>query len=367
MSNGGFCQEITEEMKKRQESAKKDFLERADVIVKRSCAERKEKTLQNKEILNKFEEQSSNTSKKIETQNPYMARGIKAGEFLNMALPIQETIISPFLRERELGQLYAARGCGKTMVAMQIAVSITSGTSFLCFEVPKSRKVCYIDGEMSASLLRSRVDMAISSLPQVNEKRVNDNLTLVTPDLQEKGMLNIATEAGRAWISNVIKESDVIFFDSLLTLMPVQRMNDADSFLPIKMMLFEDIRNKGKSAIFLHHCGKNGTQLGTITKEVYVDFSIRLDPIDGEEGHDLNLKWSYDKTRSFYGKDAEPIILRLNNGVWSCEECKDWQEAKILEMHESGMTQMDIAQELRINQSSVSRTLKKNGISKRSR
>lgn len=364
MTSKNICQEVLGEMRARQEAAKKDFLERAESIIKKSPAERKEETLQKQENLNKNEEHCNNTSKKIETHNLCMARSIKAGDFRVMDLPKQEVIVKPFLRERELGQLYAARGCGKTMVSMQFAVAITSGTSFLCFEVPKPKRVAFIDGETPASFLRNRVNMAINSLQQVNEKNVNDNLSLVTPDLQEKGMLNIATEAGRAWISNVIEQNDVIIFDSLLTLMPVQRMNDADSFLPIKTMLFEDIRNKGKSAIFLHHCGKNGTQLGTITKEIFVDFSIRLDHIDeGENSHDLDLKLSYDKNRSFFGKDAEPVILRLDNGVWSYEKCKDWEAQKILEMYENGLTQQAIAEELRISQSSVSRLLKKNGVS----
>ena len=56
-----------------------------------------------------------------------------------------------------LSMIYAARGIGKTWVALSIGVALSHGRQFLMFDVPKPRTVLFIDGEMALADLQSRV------------------------------------------------------------------------------------------------------------------------------------------------------------------------------------------------------------------
>jgi RecA-family ATPase len=85
-------------------------------------------------------------------------------------------ILGPILPEKGLAMLYAARGTGKTLVALGIAFAVASGRTFLKWTAPKARRVLLIDGEMPTATPQERL---------ANIKLDPDNLKILAADLIE--------------------------------------------------------------------------------------------------------------------------------------------------------------------------------------
>jgi hypothetical protein len=74
-----------------------------------------------------------------------------------MPLPEREYLVDPLLPVGGLAMIYATRGLGKTWLALHLAVAVSRGETFVCFDVPKARRVLFIDGEMPLSALQERI------------------------------------------------------------------------------------------------------------------------------------------------------------------------------------------------------------------
>jgi hypothetical protein len=94
-------------------------------------------------------------------------RPLDLREFLKLAIKPREMLLDPILPEKGLAMLYAARGTGKTHVALGIAFAIATGTKFLKWTAPKPRRVLLIDGEMPAAALQERLASIIASTPEL--------------------------------------------------------------------------------------------------------------------------------------------------------------------------------------------------------
>ena len=76
-------------------------------------------------------------------------------------------LLDPILPEKGLAMLYAARGTGKTHVALGICFAVATGTKFLKWTAPKPRRVLLIDGEMPAAALQERLASIVASAPGI--------------------------------------------------------------------------------------------------------------------------------------------------------------------------------------------------------
>src|SRR5262249_3010954 len=120
---------------------------------------------------------------------------LSAEELLARDIKPRGMLLAPVLLEQGLVMLYAYRGIGKTYVALGMAAAVSSGGQFLRWNAPKPGKVLYIDGELPASTLKERVAMVVAGM-EGSESRANF-LQLVTPDLQQRPMPDLATIAGQ--------------------------------------------------------------------------------------------------------------------------------------------------------------------------
>jgi hypothetical protein len=69
-------------------------------------------------------------------------------------------------RGKGLAMVYALRGMGKTLFALGIGFAAATGTKFLKWPAPKSRRVLLIDGEIPAAALQERLARLIESAPE---------------------------------------------------------------------------------------------------------------------------------------------------------------------------------------------------------
>lgn len=288
-------------------------------------------------------------------------QAITFDELLHRDCKPREYILNPVLPSQSINMIHAYRGVGKTFFALGIACAVASGGAFFGWQASKPRGVMYIDGEMPLHALKERITNINASLA----KEITVPLIFLTPDLQEFGMPNLATEQGQAEIETLITpEIELIIVDNLSTLARSGKENEGESWLPIQEWALR-LRAKGKSVLFIHHSNKSGGQRGTSRREDVLDTVICLKrPPDYIPESGALFEVNFEKARHLYGEEVAPFVAQLStdaNGKqhWVSTSLDLSNYDKIVSLYNDGLSQIDIAEELNINKSTVSRNIKK--------
>lgn len=280
-------------------------------------------------------------------------------DFVNMTLPPREFILSPWLPVQGLAMIYAPRGVGKTHVALGIAQAVISQSAFLGWQAPKARSVLYLDGEMPAALMQERLSALVG-------KRKNDayaNFHLLTPDLQNGPMPDLATTKGQLMLEPHLNGIELIIVDNISTLCRHSKENEADSWIPVQEWALK-MRASGKSILFIHHAGKGGNQRGTSKREDILDTVVALKrPDDYKPKDGAVFQVHFEKARGFVGDDAEGFEAQLvTNGdehEWLIRPTSTSSYDQVVTLASQGLKQKEIALKLDLNKSNVSRHLKR--------
>jgi DNA-binding NarL/FixJ family response regulator len=81
-------------------------------------------------------------------------------------------------------------------------------------------------------------------------------------------------------------------------------------------------------------------------------------------GLDTNLqeskfKWTFEKTRHFYGQHAFPVLWKYSNGILTKDLTdKEMRTQMVAKMKIEGLSNKEIAKEFKINERTVRRDLK---------
>lgn len=273
-------------------------------------------------------------------------------DFMTLDLPEREDLIAPILQRQGIAMLHAQRGIGKTFIALSIAHMVASGGKlFDRWEAPKPAKVLYIDGEMPARAMQDRLRAICAGMQ--SDITARGMFSLLTPDLQDAPMPNLATPEGQAAVEQEIMANDFIVIDNLATLTSYGRANEEESWRPIQEWLLR-LRRQGKTTLVIHHEGKNGQQRGTSAKEDAVDTVISLKrPKDYREDEGSRFELHYLKCRHVTGKDAMPFEATLtsqdgHNLTWITRTLENVELEQYKELRESGYSIRDAAQEMGI-------------------
>ncbi len=290
----------------------------------------------------------------------FVAEGL--GEFLEKEIKPREYLLAPWLPEQGLCMIHAFRGIGKTHVALGIGYAVASGGTFLRWTAKRPRNVLYIDGEMPAIAMQERLASIVST---TDCQPAPGAFRLMTPDSQPHGRSpNFANPVDQAGIEPLLDGVDLIVIDNISSLVGVRYgENDDQSWSGIQSWLLSQ-RAQGRSVLLVHHEGNGGLQRGTTKREDVLDTVIRLkhsadyDPIQG-----ARFEVSFVKSRGFYGDDAKSFMAALDpvTGVWSCMDIEDATFDRVVELLRDtpDLRQSDIARELEINRSTVSRHAKR--------
>lgn len=300
--------------------------------------------------------------KKQLTQKKARLSVIDIKEFLALKLPPRKLILTPWLPEQGLTMIYAKRGIGKTHIALSIGYAIACGGKVLKWEAPEPRRVLYVDGEMPAATIQER----LSKIAQSSDAQPFDSsfFKLITPDLQDAGIRDLSTYEGQSDINQYIDDFDVLILDNLSTLVRSGNENEAESWVAVQEWVL-GLRKAGKSVIFIHHAGKGGQQRGTSKKEDVLDTVITLKhPKDYSPQDGVKFEIHFEKSRGFDGEAAKPFETSLITNLegkqeWSLREISDRDLDKVLELNKDGLSVTEIAKEIGVNKSTISRWLKK--------
>lgn len=285
-------------------------------------------------------------------------RAVAVEELLRREIKPREMILDPILPEQGLAMLYAFRGIGKTHLALGIAAAVASGTKFLRWSAPCPRRVLYVDGELPAATLREWFAMMLLGIE--DGEPAPDTLRIVTPDLQDRPMPDLATTEGQCSLQPHLAGIDLLVLDNLSALCRYGNENEGESWLPVQEWALA-LRRRGMSVLFVHHAGKSKAQRGTSRREDLLDTVITLKhPADYNPNEGLRCEVHFEKTRSMLGDAAKPFEVRMESGadgraVWTCRELEDARAQQAAVLFSSGMSVRDVAEELRVSKSTAQR------------
>lgn len=285
---------------------------------------------------------------------------VSLDELLATSFPPREPVLSPVFCLASLNMLFAKRGVGKTHVALGIAYAAASGSNFFGWEAARPFKTLLIDGEMPGESLQSRLAAIAKNSPMTPP---DGYFNVITIDLNNGFMPDLSTSGGQEQIEDACSDAELIIVDNLSSLCRSGRENEAESWTAIGEWAMR-LRSLGKCLIFIHHAGKDGNQRGTSKREDILDVVIELKrPNDYEPEHGARFLVQFSKARHLIGDDAQSFEAALETvegrHEWRVKPVRESTLEQVIELNSLGLSVTDIANELGINKSNVSRALKK--------
>lgn len=285
--------------------------------------------------------------------------------FVKRKIPPREMVLSPILPSQCLAMLFAKRGVGKTFVGLNIAYAIATGGEFLNWKAPKARKVVYVDGEMPAVDLQTRLARIIAAH---GHDPAPEFFKLLAMSDQDIGIgLNLYERADQARLDTLLEGAEFVVLDNISTLVSGGSENEAEAWGTMQPWLIE-LRRRGISVLLVHHAGKNGGQRGTSKREDALDTVIQLDPPhDYKQSEGARFVVRYTKHRGFFGNEAMPFEARLckdaeQRDVWlttPVSEESDLERTTVEQARAAGKTYREIEAETGISKSKAQELMSK--------
>jgi putative DNA primase/helicase len=300
------------------------------------------------------------TAAVLEAQNA--PRVMRLDELLLLEIPEREAILAPWLPTQSLSMIHAWRGVGKTHIALGVAFAVATGGKFLNWSAPRPRSVLYLDGEMPAVAIKKR----LAVLVEADERDFDPGLLrIVTPDVQDGPMPDLATSEGQAAVESVIGNAELIIVDNISTLIRSGGgENDAESGRGVQGWALQQ-RRTGRAVLFIHHSAKGGQQRGSSKREDTLDVVIKLQrPSDYLPEQGARFEVHFEKYRNGSGDEAKAIEAHLTTDqhgamTWTWRDADEGTLDRVVALAGDGLRPREIAEELGVNKSTVSRHLAK--------
>lgn len=219
----------------------------------------------------------------VATPQIFKDTAISTGDLLKRTIQPREPIVGSWFRQGDIGFVFGQRGKGKTFNVCALACSIASGQNIAGWEVSKSRRVCYVDGEMTLENIQARIRlMSESDLFKSSHNRIRDNLIIQHYEeilaKVENTTLNLTDrEQQLALLSYCISNNiEVLVLDNLSALFRGVKENEADDWEKVLFWLLEFRRNR-ISVIVVAHAGRQGDYMrGTSKREDAADWVLQV-------------------------------------------------------------------------------------------
>ena len=193
-----------------------------------------------------------------------------------------------------------------------------------------------------------------------NAEPQQDYFRIVTPDAQDVPIPNLLSRESQELVNSlVLRNAEVVVFDSISTLFRGGRENEAESWLPAQEWALQ-LRRRGLTVIFLHHEGKGGAQRGTSRREDVLDTVIHLiRPRDYHAVEGARFELHFEKARATFGDAVKPLeaTLEVRNGraEWSMSEMEDVKLAQAVAQFKIGLSVRDVGNKIGVSKSQAQR------------
>jgi hypothetical protein len=282
---------------------------------------------------------------------------VSTKSLLQKTVTPREYLLDPVLTSKAMIEIFSWRGTGKTMFALSMAGTVSSGGSFLGWQAPKSRKVLFIDGELDEAELQKR-----TLLLDIG----NDNLITMCADAQVNPFPHLASPIAQRIIEDNLCGAELLILDNLAALAPASNEKEGEEWIVIQAWMKELKRKYGVTTMFLHHAGHSGASRGTTRREDLLDIVIELKrPKEYKASQGLRAELVFGKTRGKLSQYAEPLEIWLEsdrNGRLSWQWCKleDVRETQVIDLREKdNLSERSIAEATGIPRTTVQRILRK--------
>ena len=266
-------------------------------------------------------------------------------------------ILNPIIPERSICEVVGHRGTGKTWTMLSMGWAAAVGGAFLKWTAPKPRKVLYLDGEMDLAELKERT----VALAQAMGNPAPGKFHIWTPDIADRTP-DLSTETGQAMLEPHLQGVEVLFLDSVSTLIRSGVENDAESWGIVQDWAL-GLKRRGTTSVFAHHTGWGKDHgRGTSKREDVMHTIILLKESDAPSDGMTKIEMHLSKKRGIPAGEALPIeaafCIRDGALAWEWTELRDAKAAMIRDLAAEGMTQRQIAKELGVGLATVNRALK---------
>lgn len=193
--------------------------------------------------------------------------------------PEELDFVLPGFLAGTVGALVSPGATGKTMLALQAAVTVSGGPDMLGFGNMDTAwrratgRVVFLSGEDPANVLNRRIHAIGQRLNPVEREAMFENLS-VAP-LVGRGV-NVMTLEWRRWIADVTQDARLVVIDTLRRFHQLDE-NDGGHMAGLLAYMEQLCRENSTSVLFLHHTSKAGALNGGDAQQASRGSSVLTD------------------------------------------------------------------------------------------
>lgn len=187
--------------------------------------------------------------------------------------------VLPGFKSGTVGALVSPGATGKTMLALQAAVTVTGGPDMLDFAsmdtawLRTSGRVVFLTGEDPADVLNGRFHSIGQRLNPAERESMFDNLA-VAPLVGRSA--NVMTPQWRRWIASVTRDARLVVIDTLRRFHQLDENNGGD-MSGLLAYMEQLCRENSTTVLFLHHTSKAGALNGGDAQQASRGSSVLTD------------------------------------------------------------------------------------------
>ncbi|EGR1136742.1 AAA family ATPase [Leclercia adecarboxylata] len=193
--------------------------------------------------------------------------------------PAPLDFVLPGFKSGTVGALVSPGATGKTMLALQAAITVSGGPDMLDFSGMDTAwqrtagRVVFLTGEDPSDVLNGRFYSIGERLKEIEKETVFTNLH-VAP-LVGCGV-DVMTTEWRRWLANVTRDARLVIFDTLRRFHKLDE-NDGGHMAGLLAYMEQLCRENSTTVLFLHHTSKAGALNGGDAQQASRGSSVLTD------------------------------------------------------------------------------------------
>jgi RecA-family ATPase len=274
------------------------------------------------------------------------------------ALTIEQRpkLLGEWMREGDLGYLFAPRGAGKSWLAMLMADSVANGFPLGAWTAGGGQHdVFYLDAEMNLPDLQERLtklEITTSSLHILsNELGFHHGLP----------SFNIASPLHQEALSALLPDRSLFIIDNLSTSQIGMDENANNDFDALRDWLMS-LRHRGITVLIVHHAGRNGAMRGASRREDMAHWIIKLEDATSDNDGAKSFITSFAKCRNCRPGEAPPLKWTLSDFGDSMKiTCAphNGPDAMLEHIQDGMASATELAEELKVSKGTISKWAKR--------
>ncbi len=226
-------------------------------------------------------------------------------QLAGLTLQTRPAVLGAWLKQGDLGYLFAPRGAGKSWMAMLIAHAVATGRTLGAWQAGEGAlPVYYFDAEMNLPDVQARVRSI--GLDVAGFHLISNELLF-----QAHGRgINIACPNYQTALTAFLPDGCLFIIDNLSTAQLGMGENDNDAFDDIRDWLLA-LRHRGITVLIVHHAGRNGAMRGASRREDMAHWIISLKDATADGSATKCFITTFTKSRNCPASEVRPLIWAM--------------------------------------------------------